>query len=110
MMIKEYVDQRGVKRRVKVMSSSDDPSEGIPIDVYNDLSELLGDSSENFKTKFFSLLWEVGLIEPKDFLHKAAHEKLRQVLQMAMKRDASDIIQYITTLHTEIRQNGTSHK
>lgn len=110
MIIKEYVDERGVKRRVKVLRSSDSANEGIPIDVYNDLSELLSNSSENFKTKFFSLLWEVGLIEPKDFLHKTAHERSRQCLSMAMKRDASDIIQYITSLHTETIQNGTSHQ
>lgn len=109
-MIKEYTDANGIKRRVKVLNSSDMPEEGIPVDCYNDIAELLVNSTQHFREKFFHLLWENGLVEPKDFLHKTAHDRLRQCLQMAMKRDASDIIQYITTLNTEIRQNGTSHK
>lgn len=109
-MIKEYTDVNGIKRKVKVLNSTDDPTEGIPVDCYNDIAELLINSTQHFREKFFHLLWENGLIEPKDFLHKTAHDRLRQCLNMAMKRDAADIIQYITSLHTETSQNGTSHK
>lgn len=109
-MIKEYTDASGIKRKVKLLRTTDLPEEGIPVDCYNDIAELLVNSTQHFREKFFHLLWENGLIEPKDFLHKTAHDRVRQALQMAMKRDAADIIQYITTLHTETIQNGTSHK
>ncbi len=101
-MIKiDIVDENGIKRRMGILNPHDDAKEGIPLDVFNDLSDYYGDMPESFRKALFSRLWDTGLIEPQNFLAGDATNKYRQALQLALKSDATNAVNFITKLNTE---------
>jgi len=110
MLRKEYTDLRGFKRRVGVLNSTDDPSEGIPLDVFLDLDELYSDVPETFRVALYNRLWDMGLIEATDFLAANAANRVKTALQLTLKSAATDIVRFITSINLESNQNGTSHK
>lgn len=107
MITKDYTDDRGIKRRVWVLSESDDPSMGMYADVYEDLEIFYEDTSLEFRKRLYERLWAIGLIEPSDFRKPKAKAKYRQTLQFAIANDATDAIRYIQQLEMEIN-NGSS--
>lgn len=96
MVEKEFVDDRGIRRRVYVPDRYSKPEEGMPIDVFAILDDLLSDTPLSFRKSFYGRLWDIGLITPNDFLRKNAQADVRRAYQNAISSDAQKFIQAIT--------------
>ena len=101
MIKKDYINQQGIQRRVWLLNTLDDPEQGMPADVFDDLDELYQDASQAFRDKLYSRLWQLNLIEPQDFQKSSAIKRYRQALQFAIKHDATDAIRHIKKLELE---------
>lgn len=95
MIIKDIVDQDGIKRRVKLPDEFyANVEEGIPVSVPVD--NLYLHMPVEFRRDLVNRLWDVGLIEPKDFAGLEAMGKIRSALLFAAKRDTLDIVQFVS--------------
>ncbi len=86
----DYVDQEGIKRRVRVPDAYTDPVEGIPVSVPVD--NLYLHMPLAFRVALVNELWAVGLIEPADFAAGNAPERVRAALLAVVKHDTFDIL------------------
>lgn len=91
-IVKEYLDDRGVQRRVLVDKPNTRPSEGVPIDVFDILEDTFKDSPLSFRQKLYQGLWDRNLIEKKDFQKSTAPKDFRSALLAAIARDAETAI------------------
>lgn len=91
-IVKDYMDERGIMRRVEVDKSSTRPSEGVPLDVFDLLDEIYEASPVQFRKALYKSLWDRGLIERKDYQRRTASQDFRSAFQAAVARDASDTI------------------
>lgn len=94
-MIKEYTDERGIKRRVEVDLPSRNPIEGVPVDVYDILDERLKDTPMSFRRAFYDKLWQRNLIQVSDFKRRKARDQVREALLSSIACDATDIVRQI---------------
>lgn len=94
-MVVDWIDERGIQRRSVVPNSEANPAEGVPKDVFDLLDVFLHETPITFRRKFYGYLWAFELIEPQDYATKNAHRKVRQALNSAVSRDATDIIRYL---------------
>lgn len=87
----DYVDAEGIKRRVLLPSDDGmNPEEGIPVSVPVDT--LFEHMPIEFRRALVEALWNNGLIESIDFLHKDAPDKIRSSLLSVVKHDTMDIL------------------
>ena len=87
----DYFDKEGIQRRV--LLPSDDgatPQEGIPVSLPVD--QLYQHMPLKFRIALVEALWNVGLVEPEDFLQRTAPERIRAALMSVIKYDTMDII------------------
>ena len=99
----DWTDSDGIKRRSYIPDAMSDtpPQEGIPVDVYDILDESLGHVSDFFRMMFYHELWIRGMVEQSDFAKRDALRNVRQALQIALTKSASDIIRLITGVNDE---------
>lgn len=110
MIVKDWIDKQGIKRRSAVPSEYDKPDEGIPLDIYNELDILYEDTPLSFRVAFYDKLWQRGLIERKDFFARDAVDRFRQALLNALALDANLTVQYVRDLEQKAIPNGTGIK
>lgn len=70
----------------------DDPSEGIPVDVYDLIAPLFEGASSEFWKELVQAFWDRGLIRKEDFLAPDGHKKIRQALNQVYKHDVLSIL------------------
>lgn len=70
----------------------DDPSEGIPVDVYDEIAPLFEGASPKFWKDLVQAFWDRGLIRKEDFLSPDGHKKIRQALNQVYKHDVLSIL------------------
>lgn len=93
MGIVDFLDEDGRWKRVYIPENQlgmVPPEEGIPVSL--DISGLYAGVPGEFVTRVSNDLWNVGLIEPKDFLKPGAADKIRAALLSAIRSDTMDII------------------
>lgn len=95
----DYIDDKGIQRRVELPSGSTNYKEGIPVSL--DVDRVFSHCSIDFRRNLVAELWAHGLIEPCDFLVAGAPEKVRSAIQACIKLDTLDII---TLANTECRR------
>lgn len=92
-MIIDYITKDGIMRRVQIPDSGAvNLDEGIPISLHVD--DLYPHTSIDFRRELVNQLWDMGLIEPKNFLQPGATEKIRAVLLSIIKHDALSIVSF----------------
>lgn len=90
--VKDYMDERGIMRRVQVDKSTTRPSEGVPLDVFDILDEIYGECPLSFRKALYKSLWDRGLIERKDYKRRNASNDFRSAFQASIARDAASTI------------------
>jgi hypothetical protein len=92
-MIIDYVSKDGIMRRVQIPDSgAGNLDEGIPKSL--PIDNLFLHMPVEFRRELVNSLWDVGLIEPYDFLQPGAAEKVRAALLSIVKHDAMSILAY----------------
>lgn len=87
----DYVDRDGFRRRALVPENDGaSPAEGIPISL--PVEQLYQHMPLAFQITLVNELWNVGLIEPADFLKRDAPERTRAALLSVVKHDTMDIL------------------
>ncbi len=69
----------------------EDPTEGIPVDVYDLLAPLFEGASPKFWKELVKAFWDRDLIRKQDFLAPDGHKKIRQALNQVYKHDVLSI-------------------
>lgn len=90
----DYIDEDGIKRRVRLPSNDVDPSEGIPLSLDIDRMEVFKECPLEFRRRLIAELWAQGLVEPSDFIGLDKAEKIRRALLAAVKGDTMLIITF----------------
>lgn len=101
-MIKhDYQDERGIMRRVLLPPTMDiPPEEGIPIDIFDVLDELMADVPWSFRERLYTALWRRNLIEVADLQSSQGASLYMAALKEAVKVDAFSIIKRVKELMT----------
>lgn len=88
----DFIDKEGIKRRVLMPEGDTDGStdEGIPISLPVD--SLYEQMPLTFRKRLVEELWNVGLIEPEDFLRGDAPNRIRAALMSVIRKDTMDIL------------------
>lgn len=88
----DYIDKEGIKRRVLLPVGEEDGAidEGIPVSLPVDTLYL--HMPLTFRKELIEALWNVGLIEPEDFLRGDAPNRIRAALMSVIKHDTMDIL------------------
>jgi hypothetical protein len=89
MRLVDYVDEQGIPRRVWLPDEGGLPQEGIPASI--NLDELYAHAPHEFKVKLYQALWDVNLIQPKDFFAPGAPERIRAALLSVIREDLYSI-------------------
>lgn len=103
MIERDYVDKKGIPRRVLVNDEYDDPAKGIVTSLY--LDEKLKEKgwADYQISRLYEELWKRGIITPAQVTSES-HALLRSALQAVMSMD-------VMTLQSiaEDQQNGRTH-
>ena len=86
----DYVDERGIRRRVLLPKEGLDPAEGIPLSL--DIAQLYSHMPPEFLVRLSEALFARGLVEPADFFKPGAHEQTRDAVLDVTRYDALSII------------------
>ena len=90
----DYMDDDGIKRRVRLPSNDVDPSEGIPLSLDVDRMPIFQECPLEFRRRLVAELWAQELVEPKDFIGLDKTDKIRRALLAAVKGDTMQIITF----------------
>lgn len=104
MLVKDYVDKKGIKRRVLVPDESTPPEQGIPQSVDFDEELQSKGNSPEFVKRLYNELAARGLITPSDFLKADSPMLIRSALLSTIQVDA----QILQTIAKEQLQNANS--
>lgn len=85
MIKRDFVDAYGFRRRSLIPDDTADPNEGIPCSLA--LEVLYAHMPITFQLALNQAFWDVGLIEPGDFLRAGATEKIRAAWLSVVKHD-----------------------
>lgn len=101
-MIKhDYRDSRGIMRRVLLPpNGAIAPEEGIPIDMFDVLDELLHDVPWSFRERLYTALWRRNLIEVSDLQTSQGASLYMAAFKEAVKVDAFSVLTRVKELTT----------
>ena len=91
MKVVDFTDYEGIPHRVALPEGeSIPPEEGLKISL--DLDMLFSDLPAAFRQQFYLALWQVGLIEPCDYLRPGASDLFRRALNSAIRTDFYQVL------------------
>jgi hypothetical protein len=87
MKVIDYQDADGVPHRVALPDGRDDipPAEGLPVSLNLDM--LYTELEPEFRRNFYIALWNMGLIQPCDYLRPGASELFRRAFNSAIRTE-----------------------
>jgi hypothetical protein len=105
----DYEESRGFMRRVKLPENEDDPTLGIPIDIYDIIDyKMYDDAPLSFKVRFFRALWQRGMIEVVDLNKRNATDLIMSAYRSAIKFEANHALKIISEFMTDDKSSSRS--